>query len=200
VEKREKELPKSDPDQQETASLVAADLIGKRSETGELTASDEILAKLTEQGLLKTEGADQAAQVEAFFKHLVERNEDLQTISGQDRAAYYYSTRHMAESYAEILIKKREDPLLLMAKVIRENSARYPRPIPLHFFQQSPFNLTEGQVQTFLKKMEEQKEYQDIRKTITSIHTVFVFSARHLEADHAALLAEWLDVGQANNP
>jgi len=29
---------------------------------------------------------------------------------------------------------------------------------------------------------------------------VFLYSTRHLETDHAAMLAEWLDVGQFENP
>jgi hypothetical protein len=29
---------------------------------------------------------------------------------------------------------------------------------------------------------------------------VFLYSTRHLDPDHASMLAEWLDVGQYRNP
>jgi hypothetical protein len=48
--------------------------------------------------------------------------------------------------------------------------------------------------------MEQQAEYRDIARTITSIGTVFLYSNQYLDPDHASMLAEWLDVGQANNP
>jgi len=48
--------------------------------------------------------------------------------------------------------------------------------------------------------MGEQREYQDIAQTVTSIGTPFLFSTRHLDPDHASALAEWQDVGQVNNP
>jgi hypothetical protein len=48
--------------------------------------------------------------------------------------------------------------------------------------------------------MADQKEYQDIQQTTTSIGTVFLFSTLYLEPDYATFLAEWIDVGQVNNP
>jgi hypothetical protein len=48
--------------------------------------------------------------------------------------------------------------------------------------------------------MDGQEEYEDIARTTTSIGTVYLYSTRHLEPDYASTLAEWLDVGQANNP
>jgi hypothetical protein len=43
-------------------------------------------------------------------------------------------------------------------------------------------------------------EFNDIRQTTTSSHTIFLYSTLHLEPDHATMLAEWLDVGQFENP
>jgi hypothetical protein len=48
--------------------------------------------------------------------------------------------------------------------------------------------------------MAQQKEYEDIAQTITSVGTQFLYSTKHLDPDHAFTLAEWLDVGQVNNP
>ena len=40
----------------------------------------------------------------------------------------------------------------------------------------------------------------DIARTATSASGCYLYSTRHLEPDHAAVLAEWLDVGQFDNP
>ena len=45
-----------------------------------------------------------------------------------------------------------------------------------------------------------EEEYRDIVSTTTSTSRVFLYSTLHLEPDHASMLAEWLDVGQSNNP
>jgi hypothetical protein len=72
--------------------------------------------------------------------------------------------------------------------------------VPLDIFRESPFDLTQEEILDCLKKMAEQGEYQDITQTTTSIGTIFLYSTQHLEPDYASSLAEWLDVGQANNP
>jgi hypothetical protein len=51
-----------------------------------------------------------------------------------------------------------------------------------------------------LRQMADREEYGDIQQATTSIGTVFVYSTLHLDRDYAAMLAEWLDVGQFNNP
>jgi hypothetical protein len=48
--------------------------------------------------------------------------------------------------------------------------------------------------------MQGEKEYLDIASTTTSSSRVFLYSTLHLEPDHAEMLAEWLDVGQFENP
>jgi hypothetical protein len=106
----------------------------------------------------------------------------------------------MVERYANILIRKGGDSLVLMAEMIRENSKIYPRPIPLDVFTESPFGFAREEIFSQIRKMAEQEEYQDIRQTTTSIGTVFLFSTLYLEPDYATFLAEWLDVGQVNNP
>jgi hypothetical protein len=48
--------------------------------------------------------------------------------------------------------------------------------------------------------MRAEERYLDIASTTTSSPRVFLYSTMHLEPDHAAMLAEWLDVGQFENP
>jgi len=106
----------------------------------------------------------------------------------------------MTETYAMILLQKQGDPLRLIAETVRENSAVYPRPVPLDIFTQPPFDLTRQEVLNDLERMAAEDEYRDIVPTTTSASRVFLYSTLHLEPEYASMLAEWLDVGQFNNP
>ena len=187
-------------EQREVICLTVAEIIRRRSETGQLVQFEEIFAELTGQGLLKSEFADQSSHFEAILKQAVEKNEDLNEISGGDGILYYYSALSVSDTYARILIQRGENPLLLMAQIVRENSAIYPRPVPLDIFMGSPFDLTQEEIFECLRKMGQEAEYQDIAQTTTSVGTIFLYSNQHLDPGHASMLAEWLDVGQANNP
>jgi hypothetical protein len=48
--------------------------------------------------------------------------------------------------------------------------------------------------------MAAEEEYRDILPTTTSASRIFLYSTLHLEPEYASMLAEWLDVGQFNNP
>ncbi|MCJ7746605.1 MAG: hypothetical protein MUP27_02590 [Desulfobacterales bacterium] len=185
---------------QEGTCLAAATIIRKKSKSGQLTLPEEILVELTRQGLLKSEDSDKGSQFEAILKHTIEKNEDLKNIYNRESIPHYYSVEYMTEKYANILIQKGEDSLPLMAEIIRENSKIYPRPIPLDIFREPPFDLTREEILLYIKKMAEQKEYQDINQTTTSIGTVFLYSTLYLDPNYATSLAEWIDVGQVNNP
>ena len=99
-----------------------------------------------------------------------------------------------------ILLQKQGDPLRLIAEIVRQSSEVYPRPVPLDIFTQPPFDLTHQEAQNRLERMAAEKEYRDIAVTTTSTSRVFLYSTLHLETEHASMLAEWLDVGQFNNP
>jgi hypothetical protein len=180
--------------------LTIEKIIRERSKAGQLIQFEEIFTELTKQGLLKSEVADERPHVEAILRETIEKNEDLKEMFNRDGIPYYYSAQSLSEAYARILVRKEENPLLLMAEIVRENSAIYPRPVPLDLFKESPFDLTQEEILERLKKMGEQGEYQDISQTTTSIGTIFLYSKRHLDSGYASMLAEWLDVGQANNP
>jgi hypothetical protein len=195
----EKESPTKRQNQEEAAGLAITDFIRRRSEAGQLVTAEDICSEFLRMGIL-TEKENQLAEFGDFLKETVKQNEELKEIVDGKGLAHYYSVRSMAETYAQILIRRGEDPLLLMAEVVRENSDRYPRPVPLSMFEGSPFGLTPGEISLCLNKMADQKEYQDIQQTTTSIGTVFLFSTLYLEPDYATFLAEWIDVGQVNNP
>jgi hypothetical protein len=186
--------------QEEAACLAAAMIIRDKSRSGQLTLQEEILTELTRQGFLKPEDSDMGSQFEAILKHTIEKNGDLKEICDSKSIPHYYSSETMAERYANILIQKGGDSLALMAEMIRENSKIYPRPISLRVFTESPFGFAREEIISQIRRMAEQEEYQDIRQTTTSIGTVFLFSTLYLDPDYATFLAEWIDVGQVNNP
>jgi len=182
----------------ESAGLAVADIIRKQSEEGQIIAPEEIGARLIEVGFLIS-GEEQLSLFEVI-RQAMEEHGDLKEIEGKDGVPQYYSSIYMGDKYVKILIQKGEDPLLMIAEIVRENSKIYPRPIPIDIFKESPFEFSEKVLLHFLKEMDGQEEYQDIARTTTSIGTVYLYSTHHLEPDYASTLAEWLDVGKANNP
>jgi hypothetical protein len=137
----------------EATCQTIANIIRKKSESGQLTSQREIFQELMDQKVIKSDHRGQKGQFEGLLK-----------------------------------------------KTMEENAILYPRPIPVDIFKNSPFELTQEEIQSCLQKMSDQEEYQDIAQTTTSAGTVFLYSNIHLDPGYASMLAEWLDVGQFNNP
>jgi len=185
----------------ETAILVATNIIREKSKEGRFVLTEEILSELLSRGFLESEKEeDRFAEASSILEETLRRNEDLRERKGKDGLSRYYSSLAMSEAYATLLTREEEDLPLMMAEIIRENSAIYPRPVPLDIFMESPFDLAQEEIFKCLGKMGQQAKYQDIAQTTTSIGTIFLYSNQHLDPGHASMLAEWLDVGQANNP
>ena len=184
----------------EAAARAIAAMIRQSSERGQLISESEITRQVADQRILTSGAAEQAEEVGNILKKLVEGSEDLHELAAPEDPLCYYSSQFMTEAYARILLQKQGDPLRLIAEVVRENSALYPRPVPLELFTQPPFGLDQQEILDDLKRMEGEEAYRDIVPTTTSTSRVFLYSTLHLEPDHASMLAEWLDVGQSNNP
>ena len=88
----------------------------------------------------------------------------------------------------------------MMADTIRDNSARYPRPVPLDLFEQAPFDLSPEIIQASLQEMAGENQYRDIAATTSSEGRVYLYSSDFLSHDHATHLAEWEDVGYLCDP
>jgi len=185
--------------QSEICALIAK-IIRDRSEAGQLIQSDEILIELQGRGLLNAQDVDATMDFEAAVEQVLHDNQDLKEIRSRDGMRYYHSIQSLTETYAGILVWKSDNPLWLIAQVVRDNSRRYPRPVPADSFREPPFELSQEEIAECLKSMSADENYQDIAQTTTSIGTPFLYSTRHLDPDRASMLAEWLDVGQANNP
>ena len=184
----------------EVARQEIAALIRKASEAGRLISESEIHQEATGHYLIPSTKPDGAEVIGNILKKLVEENEDLHHLTAPDGSRDYYSSTFMTEAYARILSLRRGGPRQLIAEIVRQNSAFYPRPVPLDTFSHPPFNLTPREVLDELEQMRAKEEYFDIASTTTSSPRVFLYSTQYLDADHAAMLAEWLDVGQFENP
>lgn len=174
--------------------------IRDRSETGQLLRADEIFIEPISRGIPETQDLDRKTNLETLLEQVLEENPDLRAIYDRNGSAYYHSVESLSETYGRILLWKSEDPLWMIAEVVRKNSQLYPRPVCVDSFQEPPFGLTGEEVVECLDRMAHDKEYQDIARTATSAGTQFLYSTDHLEHDHAIALAEWFDVGQVDNP
>jgi hypothetical protein len=178
----------------------AAAAIRERSRIAELISESEILGIVKYKDLLPSVDSDKAGgDAAVIFTQLVQENEDIHKLTGAG-SEYYYSSFYMTETYAKILFYKTEDHLRLIAETVRQNSYEYQRPVPFDFFTKPPFKLSYDQILGYLKTMAETAGYEDIVNTTTSNSGIYLYSTFHLEAEYAEMLAEWLDVGQSDNP
>jgi len=74
-------------------------------------------------------------------------------ICGRDGIRWYYSLQSQTETYAAILVSKADSPLGLIAQVVRDNSRRYPRPVPAESFREAPFELSGEEMSECLKAL-----------------------------------------------
>lgn len=186
-------------DQEKIRNTIAG-IIREASVSGHLIRGDEILSELEEQGLVDAEICDHGTDRQIMLKQALAENQDLAEMEGRKGVTYYYSALSMNGTYAGILMRKSEDPVWMIAEVVRDNSRIYPRPVPMAGFNEPPFDLTGESMSKYLEALGGNEEYQDIARVITSCGNTFLFSTHYLDPDYAAMLAEWSDVGQANNP
>jgi hypothetical protein len=180
-----------------TADVIAA-MIRQYSKSGRLISEFELRRQFIEQH--QPPFVDRDADTHSTIAKTLQQHDDLHELPADDDARYYYSSQGMTQAYALMLLQKLGDPARLIAEVIRQNSASYPRPVPLDMFTNPPFDLTREQVVDCLERMTVEEEYRDIASTTTSASTIFLYSTLHLEPEHASMLAEWFDVGQLENP
>ena len=172
-----------------------ADFIRERSSAGELTSWAD----------LDTEFGDSVTdQVSNPLGELilgaVPSHDDIKVVPHDTESPLYYSDRFMTGAYACILAHKGRGHFHVMAEVVREHSRIYPRPVPVSLFRRAPFDLDDVRIAQGLEKMTKLAQYRDIAQITTSIGNVFLYSTDYLDQDYAAMLAEWVDVGQAKNP
>ncbi len=179
---------------------AVAAMIRQSSAAGQLIAESAILRRLADQQSLSSPALKVAEEAGRRLREVLAEREDTHELVAQDGARYYYASPFMTEAYATILLRIQGDPLRLIAETVRENSAVYPRPVPADIFIQPPFAFSREEVRNYLEQMATDGEYRDILPITTSASRMFLYSTLHLDADYASMLAEWIDVGQLENP
>ncbi len=178
---------------------IMAGAIRKMSAASQLISEPDIL-ELVKDYHFMAPGADKAGDNGPdILAQLVRENDDLHKLTGAG-SHYYYSAHFMTETYATILLHKLDGPLQLIAGCVRQSSREYQRPVPLSLFLEPPFDLSSQQVLDCLAVMAKTEGYDDIATTSASTSAVYLYSTSGLDTEHAAMLAEWLDVGQSDNP
>jgi hypothetical protein len=126
--------------------------------------------------------------------------EDIRMMTGSTER-YYFSDRSMTPAYARYLYRVAErDAERLIAETTRDESKTYPRPTLLETFMEPPFSLSQTELDEAVLSMLAKPEYADIQCTEASNGARFLYSTNYLGAVHAESLAEWIEVGQKENP
>ncbi|MDQ5986231.1 MAG: putative protein YdhW [Syntrophus sp. SKADARSKE-3] len=183
---------------QEIPELVA-ELIQERSEAGQLVSQDEILNFLIDKRFCMRNEEAQICHTRQMLRELIVNHPDLEEIA-EGKWRCYYSSASMTRSYAGLMLQKRIGRLPLIAEAVRESSRVNQCPVAVDSFTRYPFDLSEHDIIDALAAMIQAEEYGDIAQTVTSVSGIYLYSSRHLDSDYAHVLAEWLDVGQFDNP
>jgi hypothetical protein len=182
------------------AANVVAQIVRKLSGAGRFAGAGDVLAELQALGLLPESAEEIPAALDEIFDVAMGAHPDLVPVEEDAGERRCYSSQFMTPAYAGLLLRRAGGPLHLIAETVRENSALYPRPLPLGAFEQPPFSLTREEILACLRALAGNDAYRDIARTRTSAGNEYLYSTAHLEVDHAASLAEWIDVGQYDNP
>ncbi len=178
---------------------VIPDMIRRTSERGKLLSEAEIIGELQPKEASLPDG-HRGKDFPSLIRKTVAGEGDLREVTAKDGSRRYFSSRSMAEAYAALLLKREGDPLEAIAEAVRENSALYPRPVPLDLFTRPPFEIPLPEILSHVEMMANKEAFRDIVSTTTSASRVYLFSTLHLDPDYGSMLAEWLDVGQFENP
>ncbi len=191
--------PEGVPRMREMMLEKTAALIRNKSAAGALLAESDILHLIDEE-IRRFPEAKQADESPVdWLCRSIRETEDLQQLEAAG-TGWYYSLLHMTKPYAELLIRKLDGPLCLIAETVRQNARDFQRPVPIELFEDPPFNLDRDQVLQNLAVMAATNVYADITTTCTSQNGIYLYSKTCLEAGYAVMLAEWFHVGQSENP
>lgn len=179
------------------AALLAA--IRDASKAASLKPISELteLKELSDAGT----GDGEALSVEALEALIADAAEDDIKLMRGTKDTYYFSESHITAAYALHLFRIAErDPAKMIADTVRDESRIYPRPTPAYIFLDSPFNMTESQLDGVLWQISQRNDMTDIKNTTVSNGALYLFSTQYLTVAHAETMAEWNEVGQAENP
>lgn len=125
---------------------------------------------------------------------------DIERIAGTS-AIYYYSSLCMTTSYATHLARvENNDPMLLVAQTVRDESRDYTRPTALASFFEPPFQLSQSDMASLLTCFGQNPGFEDIRACTASNGDIYLYSTIYLTDVHAQGLIEFYAVEIWQNP
>ena len=182
--------------EQEGYARLLVETIRQDSSSGCLTSLSSLAARFpTPQGL--------AARPDFTISATIESAAGAGDVGKLEGSAepWYFSEMSMTGAYALHLLRIEEkDVVRLVADTVRDESRIYPRPTDIRFFSDPPFSLGEGVVRQALGMMELRPDMIDIQRCSTSNGAVYLYSTTYLKTAVAEALAEWIEVGQKDNP
>ncbi len=123
----------------------------------------------------------------------------IEVVEGAD-GAYLYDGTQMTGPYAHwAFLAVEGDPVATFACCVRDESRIYPRPMAASDFANDPLRMGADAVDEAWEKVRSTPGYEDIRRTQASNGDAYFYSARFLDDDHAASLAEWSSVERFMN-
>ncbi len=151
-------------------------------------------ANLTSRTSLEKE--DQDLEALLLTLHEDEKFSDIKSIKGSEDL-YYYSEQFMSDNYAMIAVLVDEkDIAKTIAKMVRWNSKTYPCPTPIYYFENSPYLLSEPQIERALYKIKNSEEYEDVCELQTGNDVRYLYSTETMSEKYARALAENVEFGE----
>ena len=146
-----------------------------------------------------SEAEERAGLIDGFLQSIDGKGEFRLRRGKQE--IYIYSSQHMSDSYADILVNSEEKNVeKMIVDHVRRESEIYPRPSDIRVFAQAPFSLSKDAFVAAMGRIKSIDEYNDIVTCAASNKAEYVYSTRYLSKDHAQYLVEWYEVEQELNP
>jgi len=194
------------PNPVQAYSRLLTDAVRRKSLSGRLAsrsalarecpAPPEALEALTGGGN-QVPGAQAAVELSLS---LAADSEDIRLVR-RKAELWYFSSRSMTDAYALHLARSEEgDKALLIAETVRDESKIYPRPTDPRCFSDPPFRIGTGELEAALAEIRQRPDTTDICFCTASNGAVYLYSRDFLGERLAESLAEWIEVGQKENP
>ena len=149
---------------------------------------------------LKTEESEQREITPEYFETVLREtlsgNNGVESLVSWENKRFYHFSPLLSASYARLL-SAQNNPYELVLNTVRECSRLYPKPVGVFTFEFAPFNLKPEVIQNILDRFSEDPKTKDIRVSVTTTGSVYLYSSDYLEDDYADFLAEEMDSGEA---
>ena len=156
--------------------------------------------KLTPLGMVEAEGVLLDGEQQEKLVSEIEADdscEDIRVARTASGAIYLYSSLHMTDSYARILLRVEDgNPYQQIAVPVREHSKIYPRPTSLEELKDPAYGIDPERLMGLLDDMRQMEQYGDIKLITASTGALYLYSDLHLSKAHAESIVDWEEVGK----